>query len=325
MAQDLFAELHPAVQLLYFAVVVIISILLPHPAVIGCSFLGAIGYGVCLGGFQRVLRFQGLYMLPMTFFVTALNVCFSHYGVTPLCYLKTGPVTLEALLYGGVLAWMLWTSVSWFSAVNQVMTMDRVVYLLGRCSPMFSLSLAITLRFVPRCKRKFQSMREGRKCLGAGEQKKLWHRIKSGGRQLSMLLTWALESGAEMADSMRARCYGTAKRTSYGKYGMEQSDWLCFGVITLLTAVCGAGFALGYARAQYDPVIRVAGPGSSAGSSVTYVCWLLLCLFPVVLRGVQEVRLQRWQRGSGVCGKTREGSRVCLTGNEDNIGHYSDK
>lgn len=296
MVRDLFMESHPGIQLFYFLVVILVSILLPHPVVIGCSFLGAFSYSVWLQGWKRVLRFHGLAMLPMVIFVIGINGAFSHYGVTPIYYLKTGAVTWEALVYGGVLAWMLWTSILWFSVLNQVMTMDRWVYLLGRCTPMLSLALAITLRFVPRCRKQFQKIREGRRSLGIREEEHIWQKMRSGVKQLSMLLTWSLESGIEMADSMRARGYGSGRRTSYGKYRMEWQDWVMFAVLCPMAAGCIWGFAMGYGEAFYNPAIQIAAAGESVGSMITYICWGIFCFFPVILWAIQEVRRHPWDR-----------------------------
>ncbi len=67
-----------------------------------------------------------------------------------LFYLKTGPVTLEAIVYGLVLASMLFISILWFSCYNKVMTTDKFVYLFGRVIPALSLVLSMVFRFVPR-------------------------------------------------------------------------------------------------------------------------------------------------------------------------------
>lgn len=296
MIRDLFMESHPGIQLFYFLVVILVSIFLPHPAVIGCSFLGAVLYSLWMQGWKKVIRFHGLCMLPMVILVIGINGAFSHYGVTPLYYLKSGAITLEALVYGGVLAWMLWTSIVWFSVINQVMTMDRWVYLLGRCTPVLSLALAITFRFVPRCRNQFQRIREGRRSLGIREEETFWKKMKSGVKQLSMLLTWSLESGVEMADSMRARCYGRKKRTSYGNYCMERWDWLVLLVLIFMAVGCIWGFAAGYGRAEYNPVIQVAGPGENIFSAMTYIVWALFCFIPAIFRSIQEIRVRRWER-----------------------------
>ena len=296
MARDFFVELHPGVQLFYFAVVISISMLLPHPAVIGCSFLGAVGYSILLEGWQRGFRFQVLYMLPMTLFVILINGMFSHYGVTPLYYLKTGAVTLEALVYGAVLAWMLWTSIVWFSVVNQVMSLDRWVYLLGRCSPIFSLALAIILRFIPRCRQQFIKIREGRESLGLERQRHLWGRIKSGGKQLSMLLTWSLESGVELADSMRARCYGAGRRTAYKNYRMNRGDRVMLSLLIMLSAVFAGGFLTGCGRAEYNPAVRLAPLGKTPLSVIAYSGWAFFCFLPLICRGIRERQRRRWER-----------------------------
>lgn len=305
MVRDIFVEIHPGIQLFYFIVVIAVSILLPHPGVIGCSFLGALAYSVWLGGWKKALRFQGLYMLPMMVLVIGINGLFSHYGVTPLYYLKTGAVTLEALVYGGILGWMLWTSLIWFSVLNQVFTVERWVYLLGRCTPALSLALAITLRFIPRCKRQFQKIREGRQSLGLEEQGSFRHRIRGGGKQLSMLLTWSLESGIEMADSMRARGYGQGRRTSYGNHRMESRDWLMMAVPGILAAISVWGFACGFGGAYYNPIIYIAAVGKSAGSVITYGGWFLFCFFPAIARCVQELRYRKWERRYD-CGGCRD-------------------
>lgn len=296
MARDLFVELHPGIQIFYFVTVILVSILLPHPAVIGCSFLGAMSYSVWLKGWKKVLKFQGVYMLPMVLVVIGINGAFSHYGVTPLYYLKTGAVTLESLAYGGVLAWVLWTSIVWFSVMDQVMTMDRWVYLLGRCTPVLSLALAITLRFLPRCRDQFQKIREGRQSLGIQEEKHLWHKMRSGAKQLSMLFTWSLESGIDMADSMRARCYGSGKRASYGRYRMERRDWLSSVVMLVLAVSFIWGFASGYGKAVYNPAIHIVEAGESGGSLLTYSCWGLFCFFPVISQSIGEMQWRKWER-----------------------------
>lgn len=296
MVRDLFMESHPGIQLFYFLVVILVSIFLPHPVVIGCSFLGAVLYCLWVQGWKRVIRFHGMYMLPMVILVIGINGAFSHYGVTPLYYLKSGAITLEALVYGGVLAWMLWTSIVWFSVINQVMTMDRWVYLLGRCTPVLSLALAITFRFVPRCRNQFQRIREGRRSLGIREEETFWKRMKSGAKQLSMLLTWSLESGVEMADSMRVRCYGRKNRTSYGNYCMEGRDWLLLFILVFMAAGSLLGFAMGYGKAEYNPVIQVSDPGENTGSIMTYTIWGLFCFFPAISRSIQEIRVRRWER-----------------------------
>ena len=110
---DAFSDCHPAVNFFWFAAVILITMLNSHPVFLGISFLGAFCYASRLQGWQRVLKFNLLATLPAMIIVAFINPAFNHYGVTMLFYLKTGPVTLEAIVYGLVLASMLFISILW--------------------------------------------------------------------------------------------------------------------------------------------------------------------------------------------------------------------
>lgn len=142
---DAFSDCHPAVNFFWFAAVILITMLNSHPVFLGISFLGAFCYASRLQGWQRVLKFNLLATLPAMIIVAFINPAFNHYGVTMLFYLKTGPVTLEAIVYGLVLASMLFISILWFSCYNKVMTTDKFVYLFGRVIPALSLVLFLRL------------------------------------------------------------------------------------------------------------------------------------------------------------------------------------
>lgn len=43
-------------------------------------------------------------------------------------------------------------------------------------------------------------------------------------KRLEVLLTWSLEEGLQTADSMKARGYGTGRRSSYSPYRWRPKD-----------------------------------------------------------------------------------------------------
>ena len=53
----------------------------------------------------------------------------------------------------------------------------------------------------------------------------------------SILVTWSLENAVETADSMRARGYGTAKRTAYSPFRFAVHDGLALAALSALLAV----------------------------------------------------------------------------------------
>ena len=281
---DTFSSCHPAVNFIYFAVVILTTMLMSHPVLLGLSFLGALFYAVRLKGWRKVVRFHLLFTLPAMVIVAFVNPAFNHYGVTFLFYLKTGPVTLEALVYGLVLASMLFIGILWFSCYNEVMTTDKFVYLFGRVIPALSLVLSMVFRFVPRFGAQMKVIRNGQKAVGRDlSNGNLFQRIKYGITILSILITWALENAIETSDSMQARGYGLHGRTAFSIFRFDRRDWKVTGILLGLFGVFMAGAFMGAAQAQYNPVIKIAGLPLSMSSTVTYLAWALVCFFPFLM------------------------------------------
>lgn len=282
--KDAFSGCHPILQFFYFLAVIVTTAFVTHPVLLAASFVGAASYyGLLYRGKRRMGR-QILLAVPLFLAVVLINALFNHYGVTILWYIRTGAITLEAIVYGIVLAFILWTAILWFSDMNRVMTTDRFIYLFGRLAPVLSLLLSMIFRFVPRFGRQLKVIREGQKCLGKDiEGQGLWKKLRNAFGELSMLVTWSLENGVATADSMRARGYGTAKRTSYGIFRWTGRDSVSAVILVLLYGSSLFGFWKGYAFSQYNPVVVIKGFSDGIESLCVYGGWLGFCCFPVLL------------------------------------------
>lgn len=288
--RDAFSECNPILSFLYFIIVIVTTMLINHPIVLGLSFLGALCYQISLSGIRKALKYQLCY-IPFLIIVAMINPAFNHYGVTVLFYLETGPVTVEAMIHGIVLACMLWTALLWFANVNKVMTTDKYVYLFGKVTPALSLVLSMVFRLIPRYRKRLKVVRDGQKCLGKGSnEKNTFSKIRSGINEISMLVTWALENGMDTADSMRARGYGVGRRTAYAVYRFTRKDGkiAIIGVILYLLAI--AGFSKGSAFSQYNPQIIIGGLPFVWESIVTYILWLGFAMLPVALQIYEKYR-----------------------------------
>ncbi|MEG2678383.1 MAG: energy-coupling factor transporter transmembrane protein EcfT, partial [Oscillospiraceae bacterium] len=112
---DTFSTYHPAVNFLYFTLILLFTMVFMHPAALCISLAGAFAWSAHLGG-RRALGFNLLYMVPMLLFSALLNPAFNHEGATILTYLPTGnPLTLESIVYGGAAAVMLCSVICWFT------------------------------------------------------------------------------------------------------------------------------------------------------------------------------------------------------------------
>ena len=122
--KDTFSTYHPAVNFLYFTLVLLLSMFFMHPVCLGISLLCAFCYSVYLNG-KKALRFNVKYMLPMLVVTALINPAFNHEGGTILAYLRDGnPLTLESITYGIAATVMLITVLCWISCYNAVITSD---------------------------------------------------------------------------------------------------------------------------------------------------------------------------------------------------------
>lgn len=288
---DAFSSCHPAVNFVYFLVVLLTTVLMTHPVLLGISFAGALCYAGRLRGWRPVLKFNILYSIPAMILVALINPLFNHYGVTFLFYLKTGPVTVEAIVYGVVLSSMLFISILWFSCCNVVMTTDKFVYLFGRVIPALSLVLSMVFRFVPRFHAQAKIIRNGQKAVGrdAGSGN-LIQRIRHSITILSVLITWALENAIDTSDSMQSRGYGLRGRTAFSIFRFDARDGMACGVLGASMAVFLLGASQGVTTAVYNPYISIGGWPLTPAGVLCFAAWAVICFFPSVLGAVEDAR-----------------------------------
>ncbi|MCM1149310.1 MAG: energy-coupling factor transporter transmembrane protein EcfT [Butyricicoccus sp.] len=290
--KDTFSGLHPAVNFLYFALVLAFTMFLTHPASLAISLAASLCYAIYLNG-RRAVRFGLMYMLPMMLLAALVNPAFNHEGATLLTYLPSGnPLTLESIVYGVTAAIMLAAVITWFSCYTAVMTSDKFVYLFGRIIPALSLVLSMTLRFVPKFKAQLKTVSEAQRCVGRDVANgSLPRRMKTAVTILSVMVTWSLENAIETADSMKSRGYGLPGRTAFSIYRFDDRDravlcWLIF---------CGFYIACGWAAGglywRYYPTIK--GAALTPFTLSFQLVYLALCLTPVILNRRED---RVWKR-----------------------------
>lgn len=83
---DTFSRYHPVVNFLFFALVLVFSMVLMHPVCLLISLLGAVLYIIQLNG-RKGLRFSLKIALPVMLLAALVNPAFNHAGMTILTYL----------------------------------------------------------------------------------------------------------------------------------------------------------------------------------------------------------------------------------------------
>jgi len=283
-----FKTYHPLVNFIYFLSVIGFSMFFMHPVCLGISFLCSALYCFVLKG-AKSLKTSIFCIVPMILTAAFINAAFNHEGVTVLRYFPNGnPLTLESVLYGFGAAVMIADVILWFSCFNEVMTSDKFVYLFGRIMPSLSLILSMTLRFVPRFKQQLKAVAQAQRGMGKDISKgNIISRAKSGLTILSAMVTWALEGSLDTADSMKARGYGTGRRTAFSIFSFDKRDGLALGTVIILSVYIMAGKAGGCINFRYFPSVK--GAAASVWSISVFAAYFLLCLMPVLIE-LWEVR-----------------------------------
>lgn len=307
--RDRLGDYHPVVVFAYFAVVIVLAVVMFHPVMCAVSLAGALCYATALRGRKALKFFVGLPLIMMVL-IFLMNPVFVHKGVTVLFMVGDVQITKEAFVYGAVAALMTGSVTMWFYCYSVVMTQDKFMAVFGRRAPASSLIFSMVLRFIPRFTEQAAKVDEaqsgffvtrGEECgtdfrisdedvvkdsdkfenergedVGHAPEKK--NRIRRAMSSMSILTTWAMENTVETADSMRARGYGLSGRTSCLSRRAVSRDIVMAVLLTVATAcVMGAKINGALYFAAYPVVTGVNEGYMTVGTIIVYAA---LCLMP---------------------------------------------
>ena len=289
-----FERCHPAVNVIYFAAVIAGTILFQHPVFLAISFVCAFLYSVKRNGWKAVVF--NTVLLPLVAVFALYYSGYTHFGVTVLQRNFIGNnMTLESLVYGFVLGFVVAGVMIWFSCVYSVFTTDKVVYLFGKVSPRLSLFLAILLRMVPRIKKEARKINTAQRGIGRGaNQGNLWQRTRNCIRIFSMLITWTIDSLTTASESMRSRGSSLRGRRAFSIYRFDNRDRAyVVALFACLTMVLMA-VMLKQTDIIYDP--RIIMTPVTTIYYVFYAGYAVFCLMPLGLELWTEYRFKKARR-----------------------------
>lgn len=274
-----FSRFHPWVNIIYFIFTIGITMFSMTPHFLLATFISAWVYSILLKG-KEVIR-QNLYISVFTILIMAVvNVFFTHEGVTVLFYLNDNAITLESLIYGLSSGIMLISVIIWFTSFNVIMSADKLIFIFGKAAPVLGLTLSMIFRYVSLLKERYGEIHMGQLCLGRGNEKGFFNKVRQFGKEVSILVSWSLESSIESADSMEARGYGLKGRTSFNLYRLERRDIIFIAFMVSLGGIVIAGNLLGKNSISFYPVYKYSW---SLGSIVTLCSYIVLMLAPILM------------------------------------------
>jgi len=283
-----FEKCHPAVNFLYFTPVIAGMILFQHPIFLMISLACAFVYSIKRNGWKALVF--NIVLLPLVAAYALYYSSYTHFGVTVLWQNSIGNnITLESIVYGFVLGFVVAGALIWFSCVYSVFTTDKVVYLFGKVSPRLSLFLAIILRIVPRTKKEARKINTAQQGIGRGSnQGNVFQRLRNSIRILSMLITWTIDSLTMVSESMRSRGSSLRGRKAFSIYRFDNRDRAyVIGNFACLTVVFMAAM-LKQTDILYDP--RIIMTPITSMSYLFYIGYAVFCLMPLGLELWTEYR-----------------------------------
>lgn len=266
-----FLRVHPLTAFVFFVAVLTLTMLSMHPVIIAASFTCAVAFCCFLCGAKNTV-ISLAYAFPLMVLVVLVNMATVHRGETYLFFLNDNPVTLEALLYGVAMSVMFAAVCYWCKCMTVVMTSDKWIFLFGKALPKFSVLLALSVAFVPKFKRRYKQIDSAQRTLGVYSGQGIVDKLRYKFRVFGILITDVLENSVTTADSMRARGFGLAGRTTYAPYDFTLADGF-LTMFNLFLLACGITmFVLGGGRFVYYPTV-----GSFIFAEKDIVCVFAAC------------------------------------------------
>lgn len=225
----------------------------------------------------------------MSLFILIVNPLVNHRGNTVLFYLGSNSITLEAVVSGIVLACSLLAILLVVTTYNRIISPNKFIYLFGRILPQTALLLMLSIRFVPLLRRRLNEIILVQSSRGLSvSQGSLKSRTRSGIHMVQILLTWSLEEALQTADSMKARGYGTRKRTQYQAFLWRTKDTILVALMILLVVPILLLTTKGVGILEIYPTLTPLSFG--VREWVSYILYCLFISLPLLLEGREVIR-----------------------------------
>ena len=281
-----FEIFNPATVFIFFACVIVSGIFTMNPVITVISLAGALAYWFVMPG-QKNNRIH-IYTVLMTLACMIFNPVFGHNGATVIVVINNHNVTVEAGLYGIFLGLMLSAAVYWFASFSQIMTSEKIIYILGFISQKAALVLTMALRFIPVYIRKAKQINNTQKVLGLYKDETIVSRVRGGARVFSILLTYMIEKTIITSDSMAARGYSGRRRRNFSLYSFGRRD-VIFLLASLVFTACTV-YASSKGALVYNFYPYADTPSTAAVALAGYIGYGLLCLSPSVTEGGSRLK-----------------------------------
>jgi energy-coupling factor transport system permease protein len=264
-------RLSPLVKLAWGGGLVVLSLIFSHPVYILILFLSIIPL-VRLAGVGREWASTLKLALWLGLSIIVINALFSYHGdhvllAAPFQLPAVGQpvITLEAIVFGAVMALKLVVIISVFTLINLTVHPDDIMAVLLKMGLPYKSVLVTSLstRFVPCLVEDIGRISDGYRARGVQLDTGSWFKkIKNRAKITTALLANSLDRSVQVAEAMEARAFGSGqKRVFYKEINISKIDAAALGVGLLPLAAGITVRVLGYGDYQYYPYLSAIGSG----------------------------------------------------------------
>jgi energy-coupling factor transport system permease protein len=264
-------RLSPLVKLAWGGGLVVLSLIFSHPVYILILFLSIIPL-VRLAGVGREWASTLKLALWLGLSIIVINALFSYHGdhvllAAPFRLPAIGQpvITLEAIVFGAVMALKLVVIISVFTLINLTVHPDDIMAVLLKMGLPYKSVLVTSLstRFVPCLVEDIGRISDGYRARGVQLDTGSWFKkIKNRAKITTALLANSLDRSVQVAEAMEARAFGSGqKRVFYKEINISKIDAAALGVGLLPLAAGITVRVLGYGDYQYYPYLSAIGSG----------------------------------------------------------------
>jgi energy-coupling factor transport system permease protein len=291
-----FPQYHPAVLAVYLFGAVFCTMFAMNPEYVVLSFLCAGIYSVTLMGVQKYLR--TLRLISAMFLITAIfNLLTTRVSGEVLLRIGNFRLTLESLMFVVCMGGMLAAAIVWLTCLNNLISGDKLIFLLGKSAPTTAMVISMILKLVPETTRKYREISDAQRVLHPAEPsandrihngslgrsafKKKVTTIRRTSKICGALMSRAMEDGIETADAMRARGYGVGLRTRYKQRNLRSRDIFSLLALSVLFLGNFSWIIYGNKTEVSSKIIDTSLPGLLMG-----LAYVIMLLYPLLIEGV---------------------------------------
>jgi energy-coupling factor transport system permease protein len=256
----------------YCAALAVAALVANSPILLGGTALAVLGAGLA-AGVGRELRRAGRIGVPLALLILVVNPLVTRDGLTVIARLGEVPVlgqldiTLEAVVYGAVLAARALILVECFALYSAVVDPDEVLRLFRRVSYRSALTATLATRMVPVLARDARRLADAQRCRPGPPPPRL--------AIVRAVAAGALDRAVDVAATLELRGYGTGRRPPRTRRPWSRHD-LAFAAGVLAIPAAAIAATAGPADFHAYPGLHLGDAGQSLALAAVLLAAALL-------------------------------------------------